>query len=200
MHTGGKYEEAADRLVRSAAFFGIEVESVRRPDKGGWLANCVQKVDVMAERWAPGQPLLFLDADAVVHKDFRSLWPWTRQPDLASIQARRPHRYMNSSCVYWGPRRRAGRALKEWADRVARRRGKSEDFLLRLVRIEFEEEKNLRWRTWPPEFAVRCEWRSSRSIPLEDVVISFNERLHPRNPSRKRRVVDMPPLPWEKSE
>jgi hypothetical protein len=199
MHTGGPYEEAAMRLKRSADYFDLPLEVVKMPDTGRWLANAKQKVTVMRERWVRGNVLIFLDADAVFHRNpmpFLACKDWA---NLTTIVPRHPRRYLNSSCVALGPQRLTGRFLERWAEVVRERRRKTEDACLRLVNLEFQE-KFEGWRSdhWNLEFAVKYDRKYAAKMDPEEVVISFNERVHPNKPAKVRRM-EMPPLPWERA-
>jgi len=67
-HTGGAYADHAERLGESLAKFALPHDVVREPDLGSYQANCQHKAAFLARRMAeaPGEDLLWLDADSVV--------------------------------------------------------------------------------------------------------------------------------------
>lgn len=196
MHTGGAYEEAAMRLKKSADYFDLPLEVVEMPDLGRWLPNAKQKARVIRDRWQEGQVLIFLDADAIIHRDPLKYLLNRNWATITSITPCRPRRFINTSCLAVGPDRISRRVLRRWNKAIDGRVRRSEDACLRVACDQFHNHPDFRDEYWPPEFAVRYERRSSISIDPEAVVISFNERCHPAK-RVKPRAVPMPPLPWE---
>jgi hypothetical protein len=74
------YEREKERLLTSALHLGLEATAVGVENAGSWVRNAGLKPGVLVEqRKALRGPLLYVDVDAVFHRD-----PW---PELLSIQS-----------------------------------------------------------------------------------------------------------------
>lgn len=72
------YEQEKDRLLKSARYLGLDVDAVGVESAGSWVRNAGLKPGVLVERRkALRGPLLYVDVDAVFHRD-----PW---PELLPI-------------------------------------------------------------------------------------------------------------------
>lgn len=67
-HTNSKYEYIAKRMIESAERFGLTGKSVKKPHHGKWWENVNHKPAVILDalKANSGQPLLYIDADAIV--------------------------------------------------------------------------------------------------------------------------------------
>jgi hypothetical protein len=73
---GTRYEREASRMLSSLANLGLPVALSAVEDTGNWLGNVRRKPHFLAARRRElTGPLLYLDVDAVVHKD---PWPYLR--------------------------------------------------------------------------------------------------------------------------
>ena len=73
--TEGVYEAERQRLIRSAARFGVRVTGYTMDaDEAGWLAAVRYKPQFLLDMIAcyPGRSILYVDADAVFHADPRA--------------------------------------------------------------------------------------------------------------------------------
>lgn len=62
------YERLAERLIASCDRLGLAHYVVARASRGSWEANTFTKASVCQEAWRElAQPILWVDADAVVH-------------------------------------------------------------------------------------------------------------------------------------
>jgi hypothetical protein len=78
--TDSIYEKEKERLLRSAGHLGLNVTAIAVADTGSWVRNAGLKPGVLLQqRKLLRGPLLYVDVDAVFHRD-----PW---PELTSINS-----------------------------------------------------------------------------------------------------------------
>jgi len=113
-HTGGAYAPLADRLRASLSAVGVRYVVAYLPDRGNWQANCLAKpgfLQALRARY-PGRPLLWVDADAIVHADPRPHLAALGECDAAVHRFR--GREVLSGTVYLAATESAGWLLGRW--------------------------------------------------------------------------------------
>jgi hypothetical protein len=76
---GGVYETEKDRMLRSAELLGLKAAATAVSSAGSWVRNAGLKPGFLLEQRASLRgPLLYLDVDAVLHRN-----PWTLLRDMA---------------------------------------------------------------------------------------------------------------------
>lgn len=78
--TNSFYEQEKERLLTSVRYLGLKIICIAVEDTGSWVRNAGLKPGVLLEqRKTVRGPLLYVDVDAVFHRD-----PW---PELLSIRS-----------------------------------------------------------------------------------------------------------------
>lgn len=108
------YAPEAAGLVESLHRFGLPCFVQEVPSSGCWTANCARKPSFLLEarKQFPGQPVVWLDADARVRQNptlFESIPGYV---DLAVHY--RDGTELLSGTMYWGAGEHATRLLKAW--------------------------------------------------------------------------------------
>ncbi|KAI1696207.1 nucleotide-diphospho-sugar transferase domain-containing protein [Ditylenchus destructor] len=111
------YEAEKNRLVRSAERLGLPVDAEAIDSTGSWVRNASMKAGVLvAMRKKHVGPMLYVDVDAVFHRD-----PW---PALAGLDCDigayfEPDGHLLSGTLFINHTPAAATLLQEWADACA---------------------------------------------------------------------------------
>lgn len=191
-YTDENYKKLAKRLGHSCARFGLKFEAIKGQELGTWRANCNQKAQILLDFWAGvTEPVCFLDADCVIHKEpALLLGPHHNLPDAILWAGGQGRRYVSSGVTWWNKTPGAFELIRKWAECCVERRGRLADPALRRA-VGLLEGK-VKVRKLPPEY-LKPYWKRKSGVAPADIVISCNERGTEKRDGlydRKRRRVD----------
>jgi hypothetical protein len=113
---GTPYEVMSARLRMSCMKLGLEHDFAAIWGRGSWNSNTAAKAELCRNAWERlGQPILWVDADAVFHSSPELLRGATEDVGVHKWKGK----YLATGTVFFNQTALAGRLLNEWVDRCA---------------------------------------------------------------------------------
>lgn len=166
---GEKYYGAADRLEKSAAWYGLAVQVERRPEPPeARVIAWKQKPRILLNALeATNGPVLWLDADCVIRRRPSILFDETGF-DVAAFESS-PGRWEDGVLLVM-PTPGARSLLQGWAERCA-----ADNVVWTHEELSREIKKQSpALRTLPPEYCWNHKWASALRYPGREPVIEAN--------------------------
>lgn len=165
---GTPYEDDARRLIASCKALGLAHEVVGVPQQGPWVAMCAFKARFVSEAYYRiGKPILWVDADAVIH----------RRPELlagasADFAVHRAGGWQfNSATVFFNQTPEAEDLLARWRRRCQDEPGVWDQVHLDLAWEDAVRDRPLRTLWLPQSYAKIFDWPAEE--PGEPVIEQF---------------------------
>ena len=224
-----KYRDLAAGMARSARDFGLEVVIRELPHVGrdelashmNWVLNCAQCPQFIAamQREFPARDLIYLDADAVMHKRPALYLDGTRDYDFAAAYLTNAHvtHELQSNSLYFAASEKSRQLARAWLDEQEKRNA-------RMLAGEFKHPFHEAWDqkvlqdvvgtidglrhielplTYAKIMPTPRGYEITPDVPLDEAVITQHqasrEMRHRQNePLAAGPVVDNPPAagPW----
>lgn len=173
-YTSAAYRQDAERLGRCCLHFGLPFRSVQGEELGSWRRNCNQKPRLLAAlRRAIAGPIVWLDADCVIHSRPGELLR-ERQEDAVLWQGGISEtRYVSSGVMWWNDTAVAREMIEDWSQRSAAALESQSDPLLKATCEHFRGRAAI--GVLPPAY-LKPYWKPVDGVAAHEIVISNNER------------------------
>ena len=187
-YTTPEYRDDAERLGECCRFFGLRFTMIEGEELGSWKRNCNQKPRLLARlRHAVGGPIVWLDADCVIHHRPDALLA-ERVEDAVLWQGGISEKhYVSSQVMWWNDTPAARGMIDDWSRRSVDNPESLADPLLKATCDAWRGQARV--GVLPLEY-LKPYWKPVEGVRPEQIVISSNERRcqHPDAVPRQIRT------------